>query len=100
MAALALFTLPLGAFLPWLLPLPLSLLVGFLAVNREFLRLTYRSRGGRFALFAAGMHLVYSALFFLGVGVGVLRVGRELLRRRGRPVEGGRAPVAPAGARR
>jgi glycosyltransferase involved in cell wall biosynthesis len=99
-ATLILGTLPFVFFVPWLLPVLVLLLAGFMTVNRDFFRFCYRLRGTRFALFVVGMQLCYQAAFFLGACVGLLRVGYELLRHRGHPVETGLSPMSSAGARK
>ncbi|HEU5160959.1 MAG TPA: glycosyltransferase family 2 protein [Streptosporangiaceae bacterium] len=99
LSVLILCTLPASVFVPWLLPVPLVLFAGFVAVNTAFFRFCYRLRGGRFALFVVGMQLCYHASFFLGAGAGLLRVGYELLRRQGDPVETGLRRASSAGAR-
>lgn len=98
LAFLTLFTLPVFALLaPWLLLVTPLLVAGFVAVNQEFFRFTYQLRGGGFALFVVGMQLAYHATFFLGAGVGLLRVGYVLLRGDADPLPTGAARTTPAG---
>jgi glycosyltransferase involved in cell wall biosynthesis len=98
LATLSLGLLPFVLFVPWLLPVLVTLLTAFIAINREFFLLCHQLRGARFALFSVWMQLCYQAAFFLGFNVGLLRVVYELLRHRGHPVETGVSPTSAAGA--
>lgn len=79
----SLLAVPLGLVVPGLLAPPLLLAPPVLATaalvaSHEFLRFAYRLRGARFAVFAAGMHLLFHSAFVLGAGVGLVRgVGRR-----------------------
>jgi cellulose synthase/poly-beta-1,6-N-acetylglucosamine synthase-like glycosyltransferase len=98
-ATLTLVTVPPAVLVPWLLPVPPLLLALFLFVNRDLIRFARQLRGSRFAVFVAGMQLLYHASFFLGAGVGVLRVAYELLRGQGDPIQPGRSRAPAAGVR-
>ncbi|MEU8263274.1 hypothetical protein AB0C02_21915, partial [Micromonospora sp. NPDC048999] len=90
-AGLALLTVPLTVVLPWL---PVTWPVFGLAVaaaNHRFLRFAYRLRGARFAVFAAGIHVLAHVTLVAGLGAGLPRAGYALLRERtrSRPAETG-----------
>jgi glycosyltransferase involved in cell wall biosynthesis len=100
LATFILVMLPFLFFAPWLLPVLVLLLAGFITINRDFFLFCYQLRGTRFALFVVGMQLCYQPAFFLGFGVGLLRVVYELLRHRGNPVDTGLSPLPSAGTRK
>jgi glycosyltransferase involved in cell wall biosynthesis len=88
--ALTLLTVPAIPFAPWLL-LTWPLLAGvFVVANHEFVGYTYRSRGARFAVFAAAVHLLVHVALVLGHGAGLFRVAREVLGHRTRVAVGNR----------
>lgn len=74
LAVLSLLALPLAVAVPWLLLAPPVSLAVVLLASHEFLRFTYRLRGARFALFAAGMHLLSQLTFVLGCAAGLVRL--------------------------
>ncbi|MFE9201476.1 glycosyltransferase [Micromonospora sp. NPDC007230] len=96
-SGLALLTVPLAVAVPWL-PLTWPAFgVVVIAANHGFLRFVYRLRGPRFAMFAAGMHLLAHATLVAGLAAGLPRAAYALLREGTR---GARSRPAEAGARR
>ncbi|WP_246017364.1 glycosyltransferase family 2 protein [Micromonospora pisi] len=87
--SLAVVTVPLALFSPWLLAVPLGLLAVFLTADRELLNFARRERGPGFLLFAAVMRMLTHLTEFVGLTVGVARA----LARRARP--GRFRPMAP-----
>lgn len=80
---LSLLVLPLAPTVAWLLAVPPPLAATVVVASHEFLRFGYRLRGARFAVFAAGMHLLWHIAAVLGAGAGVLLgAGRAGARRR------------------
>ncbi|MEU4569108.1 glycosyltransferase family A protein [Micromonospora sp. NPDC023956] len=79
-SALALAAGPLGVALPslaWTGPACAAVVV---AANHRFLRFAYRLHGGRFALVAAGIHVLAQLTLVAGLVAGVPRAGHALLR--------------------
>lgn len=84
LAVLGLLGSPLALAVPWLLLVPPVSLAVVLLASHEFLRFAYRLRGARFALFAAGMHLLGHLTFVVGALAGLVRLAAGPVRRRGR----------------
>ncbi|MFY1692775.1 glycosyltransferase family 2 protein [Plantactinospora sp. WMMB782] len=92
-SAVAVAGLPLAAWSPWLLAVPLAGLVAFLGADRALLEFALRRRGPGFLLLAVGMRFLTHLSEFAGLGLGLTRA----LLRRDRP--GRVAPLTPGSTR-
>ncbi|WP_230394140.1 glycosyltransferase 87 family protein [Plantactinospora alkalitolerans] len=72
-SASAVATLPLAVASPWLLAVPLALLAGFLAADRELLTFALRQRGPGFLLYATLIRFLTHLTEFAGLTLGVAR---------------------------
>ncbi|MEV4759252.1 glycosyltransferase family A protein [Micromonospora sp. NPDC049559] len=100
-AGLALLTVPVAPLAPWLALTWPAFGAVLAAANHEFLRFAHRLRGPRFALFAAGMHVLSHAALVAGLVAGLPRAGYALLREPTRDrVEADRTAADRAGVRR
>ncbi|MBE1489801.1 glycosyltransferase 87 family protein [Plantactinospora soyae] len=86
-SASAVAALPLVIASLWLLAVPLTLLAGFLAADRELLTFALRQRGPGFLLYAAMLRFLTHLTEFAGLALGVTQaVARRIRYARTRPV--------------